>query len=130
MVLAHYGDVRTEAELRALLDTRPTGTRAGNLMRLSGAAFEVFLRPSNLVELQQVLAANQPVIVFLKTGPLEYWSIDIFHTAVLVGLDSTTVALNDPYFATAPQTTSLQSFEKAWAETGQFTAFIRPRQQP
>ena len=130
MVLAHYGDVRTEAELRALLDTRPTGTRAGNLMRLSGAAFEVFLRPSNLVELQQVLAANQPVIVFLKTGPLEYWSIDIFHTAVLVGLDSTTVALNDPYFATAPQTTSLASFEKAWAETGQFTAFIRPRQVP
>jgi hypothetical protein len=36
MVLAHYGDIRTEAELRSLLDTRPTGTRAGNLMRLSG----------------------------------------------------------------------------------------------
>ena len=69
MVLAHYGDVRTEAELRSLLDTRPTGTRAGNLMRLSGAAFAVFLRPSNVVELQQALAANQPPIVFLKTGP-------------------------------------------------------------
>jgi ABC-type bacteriocin/lantibiotic exporter with double-glycine peptidase domain len=130
MVLAHYGDVRTEAELRSLLDTRPTGTRAGNLMRLSGAAFAVFLRPSNVVELQQALAATQPPIVFLKTGLLEYWSMDIFHTAVLLGLDGVTAALNDPYFATAPQTTSLPSFAKAWAETGQFTAFIQPRQQP
>ena len=45
MVLAHSGDIRTEAELRLLLDTQPTGTRAGNLMRLSGSAFEVQLRP-------------------------------------------------------------------------------------
>ena len=48
MVLAHHGDLRTEAELRGLLDTQPTGTRAGNLMRLSGPGFEVHLRSSNL----------------------------------------------------------------------------------
>ena len=130
MVLAYYGDIRSEAELRLLLDTQPTGTRAGNLMRLSGSAFEVYLRPSNLVELERVLADNQPSIVFLQTGNLEYWSMDIFHTAVVVGVDAITVALLDPYFETAPQTTSLQSFEKAWAQTGQFTAFLRPRQRP
>ncbi len=130
MMLAHYGDIRTEAELRLLLDTQPTGTRAGNLMRLSGSAFEVYLRPSNLVELERVLADNQPAIVFLKTGTLEYWSMDIFHTAVVVGVEAMTVALHDPYFATVPQTTSLQSFEKAWAQSGQFTAFLRPRQWP
>ena len=112
MVLAHYGDVRTEADLRRLLDTQPTGTRAGNLMRLSGVAFETQLRASNLLEMQKVLADNQPTILFLKTGSLGYWSMDIFHTAVLVGIDDQTVALNDPYFATAPQTTSLQSLEK------------------
>jgi ABC-type bacteriocin/lantibiotic exporter with double-glycine peptidase domain len=72
MVLAHHGDIRTEAELRSLLDTQPTGTRAGNLMRLSGSAFEIFLRASNLVELQRVLADNQPAVVFLKTGTLEW----------------------------------------------------------
>jgi len=113
MVLGHYGDIRSEAELRLLLATQSTGTRAGNVMRLSGPAFEVHLRSSNLVELQRVLADNQPPLVFLRTGSLEYWSMDIFHTAVLIGLDPTTVALNDPYFATAPQTTSLQTFEKA-----------------
>jgi ABC-type bacteriocin/lantibiotic exporter with double-glycine peptidase domain len=130
MVLSHLGDFRTEAELRLLLDTQPTGTRAGNMMRLSGPAFEVYLRPSNLVELEKALADNQPPIVFLKTGSLEYWSMDIFHTAMLIGLDTTTAAFDDPYFPTAPKTTSLESFEKAWAQTGQFTAFLRPRQQP
>src|SRR5205823_4082167 len=98
MVLAYDGDLRTEAELRSLLDTQPTGTRVGNLMRLSGPAFEVYLRSSNLVELQAVLADNQPPIVFLKTGSLEYWSMDIAHAVVVVGLDNTTVTLNDPYF--------------------------------
>ncbi len=130
MVLAHYGDIRIEAELRLLLDTQPTGTRAGNVMRLSGPLFEVYLRASNLIELQQVLADNQPPIVFLKTGSLEYWNMDIFHSAVLIGLDPLTVALHDPYWPTGPQTTSLPSFEKAWAQTGQFTAFVRPRKKP
>jgi ABC-type bacteriocin/lantibiotic exporter with double-glycine peptidase domain len=127
MVLAHYCDVRTEAELRTLLDTQPTGTRAGNLMGLSSSVLEVNLRPSNLDELRKTLASDQPVIVFLQTGPLEYWSMDIFHVAVLVGLDTSTAALHDPFFPTAPQATSLRSFEKAWALTGQFTAFISPR---
>jgi ABC-type bacteriocin/lantibiotic exporter with double-glycine peptidase domain len=129
MVLAYHGDLRTEAELRALLDTRTTGTRAGNLMRLSGPTVEVGLRSSNLVELQSVLADQQPPIVFLATGALDYWSMDIFHTVVVVGLDAATVALHDPYFSAAPQTTALRAFEKAWARTGQFTAVIRPRKQ-
>jgi ABC-type bacteriocin/lantibiotic exporter with double-glycine peptidase domain len=127
MVLAHYGDVRSEADLRSLLDTQPTGTRAGNLMRLSGPAFEVYVRPSNVAELQSLLADHQPAIVFLKTGALEYWKMDIFHTAVLIGLGAATVALHDPYFATGPQSTSLQNFEMAWAATGQLAALIRPR---
>jgi ABC-type bacteriocin/lantibiotic exporter with double-glycine peptidase domain len=130
MVLAHYGDVRSEADLRTLLETQLTGTRAGNVIRLSGPAFEVYVRPSNLAALQAMLADNQPAIVFLQTGALDYWSMDIFHTAVLIGLDAMTVSLNDPYFATAPQSTSLQSFEKAWAATGQLAALIRPRRKP
>src|SRR5438876_1151758 len=67
-VLAHYGDIRTEADLRLLLDTKPTGTRAGNLMRLSGSDFEVHLRSSNLVELQQVLADKSACHRLLKNG--------------------------------------------------------------
>jgi ABC-type bacteriocin/lantibiotic exporter with double-glycine peptidase domain len=127
MVLAHHGDTRAEADLRLLLDTKPTGTRAGNILRLSGDAFEIHVRSSNLTDLQKALSDNQPPIIFLKTGSLDYWKLDIFHAVVLVGLDSQAAAFNDPYFATSPQTTSLQNFEKAWAQTGQFTAFLRRR---
>jgi len=130
MVLAYFGDVRTEAEVRSLLDTQPDGTRVRNVMRLSTPAFEVYLRPSTLVELQQALTDQQPPIVFLKSGPLEYWSMDTAHAAVLVGLDSTTAVLNDPHFAASPQTTSLQSFQTAWSEVTQHAAFIRPRKKP
>jgi uncharacterized protein YvpB len=66
----------------------------------------------------------------MQTGSLEYWNMDIFHVAVLVGLDDVNAVLNDPYFATAPQMTSLQSFEKAWSQTAQFVALIRRRQKP
>ena len=59
MVLAHYGDMRSEADLRLLLDTQPTGTRAGNVMRLAESGLEVYLRRSNLVELKTVLAFFQ-----------------------------------------------------------------------
>jgi hypothetical protein len=69
MVLAHYGDVRTEAELRSLLDTRPTGAPARNVKRLSSPDFEVYLRPSNLPELQQVLAAGHRPSSFCKRAP-------------------------------------------------------------
>lgn len=130
MVLAHFGDIRTEAELRLLLDTQPTGTRAGNLMRLSTPTLEIHLRSSNLAELERALSDNQPPIAFLKTGDLDYWTEDVFHTVVLVGIDAIAVGINDPYFPTASQTTSWQNFEKAWAHTGQFAAFIRPRQKP
>ncbi len=99
-------------------------------MRVSGPTFEIYLRPSNLLELGQALAAGQPPIVFVRTGALEYWTMDIFHTAVLSGLDGVAAALHDPYFATAPQSTSVQTFEKAWAQTGQWTAFLRPRRLP
>jgi ABC-type bacteriocin/lantibiotic exporter with double-glycine peptidase domain len=130
MVLAHHGDLRTEVELRLLLDTQSTGTRAGNLMRLSSPSFEVHLRPSNVGELEQLLIAHHPPVIFLQTGLLEYWTMDIYHTVILVGLETATVAVNDPFFESSPQITSMPSFEKAWAKTGQLIAIIRPRRKP
>lgn len=130
MVLAHFGDVRPEAELRSLLGTTPAGTRAGNVMRVSSPAFEVYIRPSNVTELQQALADQHPVIVYLQTGVLKYWNADAAHTAVVIGIDADSVTLNDPFFTTAPQTTSLETFEEAWAGQNRGVAFIRPRKKP
>jgi hypothetical protein len=108
---------------------QPTGARAGNIIPPSGSAFDVYIRSSNPVEVQRALAGKRPATVFLKTGSVDYGSMDIFHTAVLTSLDALTVAIHDPYFARVPQTTSLQNLEKAWAETGQFAAMLRPRKK-
>jgi ABC-type bacteriocin/lantibiotic exporter with double-glycine peptidase domain len=127
MVLAYHGCQQTEEELRHLLGTTPAGTRAGNVVAVSALDFDVSLRAANLSQLRAALAANTPPLVFLQTGALAYWNMDIFHTAVVVGITESTVYLNDPFFTAAPQSTSLSTFEQAWAATGQLTAFIRPR---
>src|SRR6266567_2892254 len=114
MVLAHYGHRCSEDELRQLLGTGSQGTRARDVLRVASLGFDVQLRFSSLADLGAGLIAGSPSIVFLDTGPLDYWTLDCPHVAVLVGLDLTTVFLNDPYFDTAPQRTSLAGFQSAW----------------
>jgi hypothetical protein len=98
MVLAHYGQLRTEEEVRHLLGTGPHGTRAA-----------------------------VPPIVFIETSVLDYWKQRCNHVAVVVGLEGANVSLNDPYFDIAPQQTSLDAFRQAWASNDCWAAFIRPQ---
>jgi uncharacterized protein YvpB len=113
--------------VRQLLNTKPAGTPARNLTAVGGLGFELRLHPSNLASLRDALMAGQPPIVFLDTGPLEYWQVVCDHVAVVVGIDDTSVYLNDPYFDSAPQRTSQASFLQAWAANACYAAFIRPR---
>ncbi len=103
MVLAYHGRTHSEGELRQLLGTGPRGTTARNVERLASLGFEVEVKSSNVAELAVALLAGTPPLVHLDTGSLDYWSTDCAHVAVLVGLDLSTVFLNDPYFDTAPQ---------------------------
>jgi len=127
MVLAHQGRDLSEADLRQLLNTQPHGTRARNLTAVASLGFEVQLDPSNLSQLRDALAAGIPPIVFVDTGPLDHWQTDCAHVVVVVGIDDTSVYLNDPFFDTAPQQTSLGSFLQAWALNAHLAAFIRPQ---
>src|SRR5262249_30845833 len=126
MVLAHHGCHRTEAELRQLLGTTSGGTPARHLAQVGSLGFRVLLRSSTLSQLQAAVAANRPPIVFLQTGPLPYWTVDIAHVAVFVGADATNVYLNDPFFDSSPQVVPLAGFLQAWAAMEQFTAFLAP----
>src|SRR5262249_49338937 len=67
MVLAYHGQVRSEAELRQLLGTQPTGTPARNLMAIASLGFDVQLASSNLSLLRDALTAGFPPIVFIDT---------------------------------------------------------------
>ena len=127
MVLASYGRSYSEADLRQLLDTRPSGTPARNVQRVGSLGFDVQLVPFNMALLADSLAAGVPPIVFFETAALDYWQIDWCALAVLVGLEDATVYLNDLYFDAAPHRTSLASFQQAWAATGQLAVLIVPR---
>jgi ABC-type bacteriocin/lantibiotic exporter with double-glycine peptidase domain len=127
MVLAHYGHSSSEGQLRQLLNTGSHGARARDILRVASLGFDVQLQFASLADLGAALLAGTPPIVFLDTGFLDYWSIDCSHVAVLVGMDPATVSLNDPFFDSAPQKTSITGFLQAWAANAFLAAFIRPR---
>ena len=127
MVLAHYGRNESEANVRQLLGTTSRGTRAANVTNVVQLGFDVRFGTSNLLQLRATLAANVPPIIFLLTGTLDYWETNDAHAIVLIGVDAASVHLNDPFFDTFPQQTSLANFQQAWAMTGHLAAFIRPQ---
>lgn len=130
MVLAFHGRSVAESELRQLLDTQPTGTRARNLNSIVNLGFDVQLNTSSLSLLREALATGLAPIVFVDTGSLDYWDVDCAHVAVLVGIDDEVVYLNDPYFEIAPQKTSLTSFLQAWAVNSHLAAIISSSSVP
>src|SRR5258708_6327508 len=115
MVLAHYRCDHPEDELRQLLGTTPHGTPARALLRLAPLGVDVQLRFAHLGELSSLLEAGVPPIVFVNTGFLDYWTYDCAHVLVVVGLEVTTVAVNDPLMDSGPRQTSLSGFHAAWA---------------
>ena len=127
MVIAHYGRNESEDSVRQLLGTTSRGTRAANVANVVQLGFDVRFGPSNLLQLRATLAADVPSIIFLLTGTLDYWETNEAHAVVLIGVDAASVYLNDPFFDTFAQQTSLANFQQAWATTGHLAAFIRPQ---
>jgi ABC-type bacteriocin/lantibiotic exporter with double-glycine peptidase domain len=82
MVLAYYGRTYSEEELAQALGAGPRGTPARNVERLASFGYEVEVKFSNTPELAAALFAGTPPLVYLDTGPLDYWSIDCAHVAV------------------------------------------------
>jgi len=127
MVLAHYGRIFTETEVRQHLGTGPHGTRVRDLLRVEPLGFDVQIETSTLAQLAGALGSGVPPIVFLETSFLPYWKTRCDHVAVVVGLDPASVFLNDPYFDSAPQQPPLADFQHAWAANDYLAAFISPR---
>jgi len=129
MALKYYDIDEQEVDLRLLLDTQfPQGTRFENVARAVGVwDLNLRLLASELPQLIETLAKNEVAILFLQTGPLDYWGgVNENHAVLVSGVDSEAneVYLNDPSFAQGPQTTSISTFEQAWNSTGNLTAFI------
>jgi len=83
MVLAFFGAEHAEAELRALLKTRPGGTSPVNLMlRLPALGFTADVQTGSLSDLRQQVSKRYPCIVHVWTPPLPHWDAEAIHALV------------------------------------------------
>jgi predicted double-glycine peptidase len=127
MVLAFWQHEASESELADLLGTRYFGTPAPNVHRLEQLGFSVTYESGSLSILKTHLNENTPCLVFLRTGDLPYWDEDTSHVVVVIGIDETTVFVNDPAFKDAPQSIPIDDFLLAWSEFDYRYAIIQPK---
>jgi ABC-type bacteriocin/lantibiotic exporter with double-glycine peptidase domain len=116
MVLAYQNRQMSEQELVKILGTRSIGTPISHVNKLQAYQYRVTFRSFSEAELKNCLLQGLPVIARVWTGMLTYWTEDTFHVVVVVGYDDEQLYLNDPAFATAPQSATWNSFLAAWAE--------------
>jgi len=113
MVLAYLGRDEPYEHLVKVLGTRWFGTPADNIQRLEQIGVVVTLTELSLAEIEAHLRAKRPVVAYVDTSELPYWSVSADHVVVVVGIDEEQVYLNDPYFKDAPQSVSRVAFRLA-----------------
>ena len=128
MVLAYYGDLRTEATLSVLLGTKPYGTPISNVSRLAAWGYRADLVTLTRAELEAWLDQGVPIIVRVWTGMLDYWSVETSHVVVVIGYDDDGVILNDPGVTGPARLVLWDAFLAAWAEFDE-TAVVIPANQ-
>jgi hypothetical protein len=98
------GEVVSEADLADLVETQAFGTPAPNLHCLEQMEFSVSYESVTLTTLQSHLEAGVPYLAFVRTGDLPYWNEDTAHELVAIGIDESSIYVNDAAFDEAPQT--------------------------
>ena len=116
MVLAYLDRVMDYAALLSLLKIRPHGAPAGNIRLLASLNLNVVYSKTDMVGLEAMLQQGHPVIVFVRTGELPYWTYSTDHALLVVGYDESQLYVNDPYYSEAPIAVPRGDFELAWLE--------------
>ena len=128
MVLTYMGrSVAYGRLLRLLRIKSELGTLASNVRRLEALKVEVIFQPGDFDQLQDHLQQNQPCIAFIHTRELSYWTDDVDHAVVVVGLDEQHIYVNDPAFPSGPLTVDRGEFDLAWLEWDEKYAVLTSR---
>jgi len=130
MVLAHLGHAIDYAQLLRLLQVKPHGAPAGNIRLLANLDLAVTYSKTDLVGLEAMLQQGHPVIVFVCTGELPYWTYSTDHALLVVGCDESHLYVNDPNCSEAPIAVPRGDFELAWLGRGYHYALITLQQFP
>jgi ABC-type bacteriocin/lantibiotic exporter with double-glycine peptidase domain len=124
MVCAHLGTEVSEAELRRLMKTKPSGTSPANAVYLSELGFDVRFFSGSLSELRELAERGVPVIVLIWTESIAYWSDACMHAITVVGFEADALLIHDPAVANSPIRVSVDQFETAWAYSRQLSIQI------
>jgi uncharacterized protein YvpB len=116
MALAYAGVNVTQRQLNRILGLTDAGTPASHIQRLVRFSVDVNYAGADDAALRALLDRALPVIVFVSTGNLPYWSADVQHAVLVVGYDDQYVYLHDPVFGAAPQLVTWGDFFLAWSE--------------
>lgn len=128
MVLAHYGKSTPYGRLLRLLNIGPFGAPRRNILNLSRLrGVTVAYREATLPIAAQYLQAGVPVIAFVDTGELPYWSVTTNHALVMVGIAGDAILANDPAMQVSPVHISVGEFDLAWLNAGNACAIVSVR---
>jgi ABC-type bacteriocin/lantibiotic exporter with double-glycine peptidase domain len=126
MVLAYLDRAMDYAALLSLLKIRPHGAPAGNIRLLASLNLNVVYSKTDMVGLEAMLQQSHPVIVFVRTGELPYWTYSTDHAVLVVGYDEGQLYVNDPHCSEAPIAVPRGDFELAWLKHDYRYALITP----
>lgn len=125
MILASLGIHRAEKEIGDILGTQDYGTPSYGITRLTALDVKVDYREWSTSQLFAELEAGHPVIVFVRTGFLDYWTTDVAHAAVVViAVENERFWIHDPALASGPTSVLWDGLLAAWAEFGYLGATI------
>jgi ABC-type bacteriocin/lantibiotic exporter with double-glycine peptidase domain len=125
MVLAYNGQAVSYAQLLKLLQITPIGAPRRKILNLAQLGINVTYREASLTILAETyLQAGEPVIAFVDTGELHYWSKTTNHAVVVIGLDEDNVIVLDPALPNNPQAIACDEFHLAWLNRDYSCAII------
>ncbi len=124
MVLTHLGRGIDYTRLLRLLKVKSYGAPAGNIRLLESLDLAVTYSKTDMAGLQAMLQQGYPVIVFVRTGDLPYWTYSTDHALLVVGCDENQLFVNDPNHAESPMAVPRGDFELAWLERDYYYAII------
>jgi hypothetical protein len=117
MVLAGQDAHYSEKQIIHLLNSQPYGTPSFAVKRLNEAGFTVNYREWSIGDLFTALTTHLPLVIFVRTGFLEYWQEDVAHALVVVGGEyEQHFWVHDPMLPEGPKIVSWDGLLAAWGE--------------
>lgn len=117
MILAYWKIELSQEKIARRLKTIPkAGTPGSHLRFLASANLEVLYQSGDMNDLRFALDQGTPAITLVNTSQLRYWNEATAHAVVVIGIDESSVIVNDPGIVEAAIAVPIGDFELAWDE--------------